>query len=293
MESSFRQLPDTFEQTGLRLGQNIDQSVRDFGDSNYVEGSKDFLNSNSYVAKFAFLLLVIIGFVILLRVGTALLAWAFSPSNSPILVSGMKDGKKAVTVTMDPKLSGSKPVMRSDNQEDGIEFTYSTWIMIEDLVYKQGTYRHIFHKGNDNANANGMNSPNNAPGLYIAPNKNNLVVRMNTFNDIDEEVIIPDVPLNKWINIVIRVEGRTLDVYINGTISVRHTLNGVPKQNYGNVYVNTNGGFDGFLSKLQYWNYALSTNKILDVANDGPDLTMNKSMDVFPPYFSLRWFLQQ
>ena len=52
-------------------------------------------------------------------------------------------------------------------------------------------YKCVFYKGNDfvgasDAPANtGLNFPNNAPGLYIAPNTNNLVVVMNTFNDIN------------------------------------------------------------------------------------------------------------
>ena len=36
---------------------------------------------------------------------------------------------------------------------------------------------------------------------------------------------------------MIRCENRTLDAYINGTIVKRHILTGVPRQNYGNVYV--------------------------------------------------------
>jgi len=98
-------------------------------------------------------------------------------------------------------------------------------------------YRCVFYKGNDYATQMsssppsdkdvnvdsldylGMNFPNNAPGLYITPNTNNLAVIMNTFNVINEEIIINDIPLNKWLNVVIRCQNTNLDVYINGTIA--------------------------------------------------------------------------
>jgi hypothetical protein len=54
---------------------------------------------------------------------------------------------------------------------------------------------------------------------------------MNTFNVINEEITIPDVPLNKWVNVIIRCQNTTLDVYINGTITRSVELTGVPKQN--------------------------------------------------------------
>jgi hypothetical protein len=55
---------------------------------------------------------------------------------------------------------------------------------------------------------------------------------MNTFSVINEQIVIPDLPLNKWVNVIIRCENTTLDVYINGTITRSHMLHGVPKQNY-------------------------------------------------------------
>jgi len=100
----------------------------------------------------------------------------------------------------------------------------------------------------------GMVQPNNAPGLYIAPDTNALVVVMNTFEHIKEEMIIPDIPLNKWINVIIRVdEQHKLDAYVNGNLIRRHIMKSIPRQNYGDVYVSMNGGFSGYTSSLQYF----------------------------------------
>lgn len=271
--------------------------MKAFSSTNYLQGSKDFLMSNSIVAKFAFLMLILIVFIILIRFGVSFISWVFSPSKNPILIDGMINAKQHYQYNQDPSVSGSKPILRSINLEQGLEFTWSVWLHIEDFVYKQNEYKHVFHKGNMNINHNdmpiGLNKPNNAPGLYITPNTNNLLVIMNTFDKINEEVIVEDIPLNKWVNVIIRVTNQTqLDVYINGILTKRHILSGVPKQNYGDVFVTANGGFDGKLSKLQYFNKALGTSAIQKIVTDGPDLTEKSKnlLDSNPRYLSTRWF---
>jgi hypothetical protein len=256
-------------------------------------GTREFLESNSLVAKFAFLLLVIFGFVILLRVGISVLAYFLKPNESPHLIDGMVDAKQMIIFTQDPSSNGAVTIYRSVNATDGLEFMWSTWIFIDNLQTNAGKYKHIFSKGNSNLSENGMIQPNNAPGLYIAPNTNALVVVMNTFNVINEEVIIPDIPLNKWVNVIIRCENTTMDVYINGTIARSINLVGVPKQNYGDVYVGMNGGFDGYISNLWYYNYALGTAAIQKISNNGPNTKMiggNGMLDRMFNYLSIRWF---
>lgn len=260
-------------------------------------GTQSFLDSNSLVAKFAFLLLVLFGFVILLRVGIALISRFNKPSDSPRLINGMVDASQMIIFPQDPSGNNSQTIYRSVNANDGIEFTWSVWIYINNLNNSGTTpsYKHIFSKGNSDLQTNGLINPNNAPGLYITPNSNTLVVMMNTFNVINEEVLIPDIPLNKWVNVIIRCKNTTLDVYVNGTIARSINLIGVPKQNYGDVYVAMNGGFNGNISNLWYYNYALGTSKIQDIVYDGPNTKMISSsgsgMDnnMFD-YLSLRWF---
>ena len=158
-------------------------------------------------------------------------------------------------------------------------------------------YKHVFHKGNDDINVTqdpvGMNSPNNAPGLYITPKVNNLLIVMNSFEHMNEEVIINDLPLNKWVNVIIRVSNQTqMDVYINGTLTKRHILKGVPKQNYGDVYAAMNGGFSGYISDLRYFSSDIGTNKIQSIVDNGPSMKMKSKnlSNTLPRYLSTRWF---
>ncbi len=65
------------------------------------------------------------------------------------------------------------------------------------------------------------------------------------------------------------------------------------RQNYGNVYVAMNGGFDGYISNLWYYNYALGTTEIQRIATNGPDTTMSGANGMNlkdSKYLSMRWF---
>jgi hypothetical protein len=268
------------------------------GHNSYVSATQEFMNSNSLVAKIAFLLLVLFAFVVLLRLGISVLGYFFTPTGSPKLINGMVDAKQLIVIPQDPSSEGAITISRSVNATEGIEFTWSVWVFIDDLTYNDGRYKCVFYKGNDfsknpNTDTQGLNFPNNAPGLYIAPNTNNMVIMMNTFNVINEEITVNDIPLNKWVNVIIRCENNTLDVYINGTIIKSHHLHGVPKQNYGDVYVSPNGGFSGYISNLWYYNYALGVSEINKIASNGPNTRMigtNALGITNNNYLSLRWF---
>jgi len=257
-----------------------------------ANGSQGFMQSNTLVSNFAFLLLVIFLFIIILRVCISSLVYFMKPVDSPHLIDGMIDARQMMVFNQDPSQDGAKTIYRSVNENDGIEFTWSVWIFMNTMENTR-TFKHVFSKGNYTIGSNGMMDPNNAPGLYIAPNRNTIIVVMNTYDVINEEIPIPNIPINKWLNVIIRCQNNTLDVYINGTITRSISLVGVPKQNYGNVYVAANGGFDGYISNLWYYNYALGTSAIQKMIESGPNTKMignNGINDTLFNFLSLRWF---
>ena len=296
----FPYIGDKFKQIG-NTGSSLLRSpsnTNGFSISN-VNVSEGFLSQNSLVSKFAFLILVLLLFLIFLRIGITIMSYFFKPNQSPKLIKGMINAKQLMVIPQNPSEANAKTIYRSVNEQEGVEFTWSVWIYINDLTYQQGMYRHIFHKGNNDLVSDskkdlyGTNSPNNAPGLYIKPNTNTLVVMMNTFDVINKEIEVPNIPINKWVNVIIRCHTTTLDVYVNGTLARSIELSGVPKQNYGNVYVAMNGGFDGYISNLWYYNYALGTAAIQQLVAKGPDTTIagNDGINVKnSKYLSMRWF---
>jgi len=272
-----------------------------------LRDSKQFFESNSIVAKVAFLILVLMAFVILLRIGIAVLAWVFSPSPNPYLINGMISGTQMLRIPQMPGEPGAVPILRSTDDRNGLVFTWSIWLYVDSLGHNNKAYKHIFHKGSAKINDDegppmsktyGMSQPLNAPGLYIAQGdvNNDLVVVMNTFDKLQEEVIIPDFPLNKWMNVIIRVDDQLiLDVYMNGRLARRHQLTSPPRQNYDDVYMGLNGGFSGYSSCLRYFNSAIGTKQIQDIVSAGPctelATTGVAATDAArPKYLSLRWF---
>jgi len=272
------------------------EALKDFSDPKQISAPSNFLATNSLVAKFGFIIIIVIAFVLLLRLGTQFLAWIFSYSTDPILVDKKTDGDQYMVIKQDPNLSHAIPILRSKNKEDGIEFTWSIWIWIKNPPLfsnpssMPNQYKHIFNKGNDAVDNSGLAHPNNAPGLYIGKKFRQLVVVMNTFDDLKEEIFIDDIPIEKWINVIIRCTQQELDVYINGTLTKSHLLNSVPKQNYDNVYIALNGGFPGYISTFQYFAKAIGTNKIQSIVERGPNTKSDKKSESKPYYLSLRWF---
>ena len=286
-----------FNNSSSNVSEGGPLSFSPYSSNKYLQGDSSFLQSNSIIAKFAFLIMVLILFIVALRLGAWLLTWLFSPASNPILINGMINAKQMLRVEQDPSTPGSIPIIRSVNENEGLEFTWSVWIFVDDFTYKQNEYKHVFHKGNDNINITqapiGLNYPNNGPGLYIAPHTNNLVVIMNTFDKISEEIVIKDLPLNKWVSVIIRVSNQhVLDVYINGVLTKRHQLTGVPKQNNGDVFVSMNGGFSGYTSELRYFDSAIGTNQIQSIVDSGPNMKMigGDMTGTKPQYLSSRWY---
>lgn len=284
--------------------------------SSVATGIKDFLETNSLIAKFAFIMLVVLIFVIILRMCIAILSVYFSPTGTPKLFVGMVPGNFAMIFDQDPagaKTCGlfeskqkctPKTILRSADQRGGIEFSWSLWTYLENDSGAT-TFRHIFSKGNPNEYAStytpnqpiptktGIMFPNNAPGLYVAPNQNKLLLLMNTFSDIDEEVEIDNMPMNKWVNLIIRVKDKSLDIFINGIVTKNVQFTTPPRQNYEAVNLHLNGGYKGYTSNLWYYNYALGTNAINSIVYWGPNTKLavdNAMLDQNSSYLSSKWY---
>jgi len=271
-------------------------SISSFSDSDLVGSSSNFLESNTLIAKFAFLIFVLIIFMIVLNLGVKIIGYFMKPKGDPKLINGTMNAANEVTIYQDPKNSESIPILRSNNQNKGIEFTWTLWMYIND-VSKSQKYSHVFNKGNATFSDDGLATVNNGPGLYLENETNNLVVLMNTVSvsNPHEMLTVKNIPLRKWFNCVIRIENTALDVYINGGIVSRTVLQDVPKQNYQNVNICKNGGYNGNMADLQYYDKALSIFQINNIVSWGRNTRAaneNSSNDAtgFPYYLSNLWY---
>lgn len=204
-------------------------------------------------------------------------------STEPWLVQGTKMANNY------RKVNG-RNILRSNDGAYGIEFSYSMWVYVNDWGYREGDYKHIFHKGEITGNR--QEPPLlQAPGLWMDRDKNNLILNMNTFAYIRETCMIGNIPLKKWFHITIVGINKNLDVYINGQLKKRCTLQGLPKLNYEDVHINMDGGYSGFLSQMRYFNYALPLWKIEEVVKQGPSKQPCYETSELPPYLATDWWM--
>jgi hypothetical protein len=200
----------------------------------------------------------------------------------------------------------------SENETNGIEFTYSFHLYIDPENYSHDrtsatsindtTFRPIFYKGNETGPW-----PVLGPGVFLNAKENVIRVYMNAISSSATEYVeVPNVPVGKWFHMVLIQKGQNMDVYINGNIAVRNTFSTIPRINYGNVYVFPNGTdksiyptdfkavtpMEGMISRLKYFAYALSFSQIDSLYSEGASKDIKSaSYDFKPPYLHDSWWV--
>jgi len=283
---------------------SIYNSIDEFSSKSSINAGSEFLQSNSIVAKFAFLILVLIIFITICNLGITLIGYFTASTKNPYIVYGSLQGNNPVIVSQDPSIMTSIPITRSNNESSGIEFTWSIWLLVSNNT-TVNKFQNIFNKGDSfYDNVSGISSVNNGPGLYLSSLRNNessLRVIMDTVDPSQGPSVIDvaGVPFNKWFHVTMRLENKILDVYVNGTIASRTVMKSVPKQNYNDINICQNGGFNGQLSNLKYFNHALSAFEINTIVMSGPRLVsskLNTSTSIgsrYPYFFSNYWYSNQ
>ncbi len=313
--SPLQNIGSPLQSMGSAVGEiknKFNNEVQKFRNNKVVSGTWEFLNSNSLVAKFSFLILIVLIFIGLLQLGQYLANFLFGPKPNPYLTRGITSGRQSKIIEQDIRSIHSIPILRSKNQKEGLTYTYSVWLMIDKIDSQR---QHIFHKGSSftspgapdnpyidpntgadisfrNGTQQTLPFPNISPGVFVKKDKNTLVIFQNTYNNILENVEVENIPMNKWFHLAIRVENKNMDVFINGKIASSYLLTSPPKQNYGNLYIAHGDGFNGKMSSLRYFSKSLSGTQINDINLQGPDLYEDKKDLSLPPYLSLNWYLK-
>ena len=160
----------------------------------------------------------------------------------------------------------------SSSTNNTSNFTYSVWFYIEDWTYRYGQEKVILTRIDSDRNP----SPQIALGAF----QNNLNVSLQTYPDgsnTDTSSVsqthncnIKNVPIQSWVNALISVNGRTLDVYIDGKLVRTCVMPGVAKvANNSPVVITPNGGFSGYTAKIQYWPNATNPQEAWNIYRDG------------------------
>jgi len=181
-------------------------------------------------------------------------------------LSGLTDAKTMTTIQ-------SSDLDTSNTTASTSNFCYSIWFYIDDWNYRYGEPKVIFGR------MSGLNEP--CPSVVLAATQNNLVISQEVYPGADSQPTdnssavvhtcnIPNVPLQKWVNLIVSAYGRSMDVYIDGKLVRTCVLPGVSKVDPdANVYVTPNGGFSGYTSSFQYWADSCDPQKAWNIYKKG------------------------
>jgi hypothetical protein len=139
---------------------------------------------------------------------------------------------------------------------------------------------------------------------------------MNTYKTWNNYVDIENIPVGKWVHVVLAVTNDAMEVYVNGNLAKKLSFDGfVPYQNFEDYNcfsqrritishskvpsvdetgLDVFGSFKGMLSKLYYFNYALCYGEVNKLMNEGPSSKINSGATTtnVPPYLDDTWWSQ-
>ena len=276
-----------------------------------LKGLKSKLSlSNSSVAsgssKTVFIVIGVILILIILGVGGYFLYRYFKNrkvfSKSKLLIPYIHDAQI-------DKLFSNSSIPRSAS---GNEYNINMWIYVNDYKYRRGADKCILIKIDPKHLNNGAEIPgideaghiinNGNPSIWLRKNENTLVVVTGLDTTLDtrdcssgnthcngnggkdnDQCEIKNFPLQRWVNINVSLRNNVLDIFMDGSLKKSCILKGSPTVNAGDLNVLKTGndhltGFNGYLSKLEYTNKALSTDQIMKRYKKGPTVKVSKGL---------------
>lgn len=145
-----------------------------------------------------------------------------------------------------PFIASSESAQISSNDlpknSEGNNFSYSFWIYINSvpvrpddpnyqktwLNYRYGDWKSVFYRGMNMSEISGnVAMKQQFPGVWLAPTKNvmSIVFQNGESNQKVERLDIEDIPLNRWFQVSIVVEGNSVSVYKDGKMENIIVLN--------------------------------------------------------------------
>jgi len=165
--------------------------------------------------------------------------------------------------------SSKLPTSESSN------FTYSTWFFVRDWSDKYGMQKVILQRGSDatSIGSGGIHK------IYLGETENNMNIAVNYLPPSGNGTADPgthickvsNVPLQKWVNLIVSVYGRSMDVYIDGKLIRTCVLPGpvMSPEPDASISITPNGGFVGFTSQFVYWSSATNPSEAKAIYKKG------------------------
>lgn len=156
------------------------------------------------------------------------------------------------------------------NSTNSYDYTYSMWFYVDDWNYKFGQDKILWSRQDANNKA--------GPEVSLGEMQNDITISMacypTTSNTQMQEnmhtCVVKNFPLQKWVNLIVSLQGQTLDVYIDGKLQKTCILEGVVKVNKeADVSVTPAGGFSGWTANFQYWDKSSNPQEAYNIYRKG------------------------
>lgn len=176
----------------------------------------------------------------------------------------------------------SAQITPSENKAGGSEFTYAMLLNIKKLPPTSSTLILLQKGKGDPTTAN--TTQTHCPTITIS-NTGKMTVYMATkqaSTTATESFDVPSIPMQRPFHLIVSLSGRNVDVFINGVLTKRYRLNGIPDFNQESLKICSNGpglGFEGEYGNVVYYRRYLSANEIESISD--PDVAYGLS-DVAP-----------
>jgi hypothetical protein len=197
----------------------------------------------------------IILIVVLVIILIYIIMWFFSKTTQ---LTKMSDGNVQQVI-----LANTLPTNKHSNN-----YTYSTWFFVNDWNYRFGEAKVILGR---------LDPDNNpSPSITLDGMENNVTVSVacypssNSSSPTIHQCSITNIPLQKWVNLIVSLYGRTLDLYLDGKLVRTCVMPGVPKMSPdSNILVTPAGGFNGWTTNFQYWATASNPQEAYNIYKGG------------------------
>jgi hypothetical protein len=269
-------------------------------------GVQEFLNGQSVVSQTVLVIvLALILYIVMMIMESVYLLWAQAEGSRVDVFPYRQNAQNGQEIiAQNPAISSALTLPPSYNERTGAEFTYSFFLLLNPSGFANNQadqLKHVFHKGYSKM------TPLMSPGVFVHGDKNTLRVYANSTKKIRNFVDIEDIPINKWVHVVILARKNALEIYINGNIIKKLSVEGVLMQNYQDLILfsqrsisaanfdgskGVNGPFGGDLASLTYFSYAISYSEIQGLIAVGPSTETKKggAADVANPYLVDSWW---
>ena len=154
------------------------------------------------------------------------------------------------------------------DQKSKANFTYSIWTYIDDWNYRFGEEKYII-------------SRQNSFSMIFDKEENNLKINVNLASDhnLIHTCTVDDIPIQKWVNILVSVYDRSMDVYINGKLVKTCILENVANsKGQTNVDITPNGGFSGHTASFRYIGDATNPEEAYNIYKKGANSSILVSL---------------